>query len=125
MSKKKKEKVPRALPRFAAGAQVRVKPGTIDLDFPDIPLDRHLAAHLKVPFEAKWEPEYGPRQTIKITGMGEFDDESWADEMSGLLCEARVEGRLIEVPLAECEAKKGNPNRQLLQDYSYWFWNNR
>jgi len=45
--------------------------------------------------------------------------------MYGLLCEARAEGRLIEVPLAECEAKKGSPNRQLLKDYSYWFWNNR
>jgi hypothetical protein len=39
--------------------------------------------------------------------------------------EAKVEGRLIEVPLAECEAKKGSPNRQVLKDYSYWFWSNR
>jgi hypothetical protein len=45
--------------------------------------------------------------------------------MYGLLCGARVEGRLIEVPLGECEAKKGSPNRQLLKDYAYWFWNNR
>jgi hypothetical protein len=38
--------------------------------------------------------------------------------MYGLLCEARAERRLIEVPLAECETKEGNPNRQLLKDYS-------
>lgn len=85
---------------------------------------RYLAAHLAFPFEAKWEPEYGPRPIIKITGLGDPDD-ACADEMYGLLCEARVEGRLTEVPLAECEAKKSGLNRQLLKDYAYWFWNNR
>ena len=86
---------------------------------------RYLAAHLAFPFEAKWEPEYGPAQAVKITGLGDPEDDAWADEMYGLLCEARAEGRLIEVPLGECEAKKGSPNRQLLKDYAYWFWNNR
>ena len=43
--------------------------------------------------------------------------------MYGLLCGARAEGRLIDVPLGECEAKKGSANRQLLKDYAYWFWN--
>ena len=86
---------------------------------------RYLAAHLTFPFEAKWEPEFGSRPTIKITGLGNAEDDSVVDEMYGLLCEARAEGRLMEVPLAECEAEKGSPNRQLLKDYSYWFWNNR
>ncbi len=86
---------------------------------------RYLAAHLTFPFEAKWEPEYGPRPIIKITGLGDPEEDSVMDEMHGLLCEARAEGRLVEVPLAECEAKKSGPNRQLLKDYSYWFWNNR
>jgi hypothetical protein len=36
--KNKKEKKPRPPARFAAGAQVRVKSGTTDPDFPDIPL---------------------------------------------------------------------------------------
>jgi hypothetical protein len=235
MSKKKKQGTePRTPTRFAVGAQVRVKPGTTDPDFPDIPLGgwagtisevdersnpptyliewtkhtldhlhpvyrkrcerdgleveimwlgendieedtggpavieqpthivtrslnekdqddrvrialgltsddplpevdedtlrayhRFLKAHLTLPFEAKWEPEYGPAPTIKITGLGDPDGEAGADESYGLLCEARVEGRLTEVPLAECEAKKGSPNRQLLKDYSYWFWNGR
>jgi hypothetical protein len=86
---------------------------------------RYLAAHLALPFEAKWEPEHGPIATIKITGLGEPEDDPWADETYGLLCEARAGGRLIEVPLGECEAGKGGANRQLLKDYSYWFWNNR
>ena len=86
---------------------------------------RYLAVHLAFPFEAKWEPEYGPRPTIEITGLGDPEDDSGVDERYGLLCEARAEGRLLEVPLAECEAKKGSPNRQLLKDSAYWFWNNR
>ena len=86
---------------------------------------RYLAAHLAFPCEAKWEPEHGPAPTIKITGLGDPEDDFGVDEMYGLLCEARAEGRLIEVPLAECEGKKGSPNRQLLKDYAYWFWNNR
>jgi hypothetical protein len=45
--------------------------------------------------------------------------------MYGLLCEARAEDRLTEVPLGECEARKGSANRQLLKDYAYWFWNSR
>ena len=57
---------------------------------------RYLAAHLAFPFEAKWEPEYGPTPTVKITGLGDPGDDTWADEMYGLLCEARAEGRLID-----------------------------
>jgi hypothetical protein len=82
---------------------------------------RYLAAHLTFPFEAKWEPEYGPTATI----LGDPEDDPWVDEMYGLLCQAKAGGRVIDVPLAECEAKKGSPNRQLLEDYVYWFWNNR
>ena len=66
-----------------------------------------------------------PAQTIKITGLGDLEDNAGLDEMYGLLCEVKAEGRLTEVPLAECEAKRGSPNRQLLKDYSCWFWNNR
>ena len=62
---------------------------------------------------------------ILLYDPGDPEDDAWADEMYGLLCEARAEGRLIDVPLGECEARKGSPNRQLLKDYSYWFWNNR
>jgi hypothetical protein len=86
---------------------------------------RYLAAHLTFPWEARWGPDYGAAQTVTITGLGDPEDDSGADEMSGLLCEARSEGQLTEVPLAECEAKRGNSNRQLLKDYAYWFWNNR
>ena len=53
------------------------------------------------------------------------EDGSWADEMYDLLCQSKAGWRRLDVPLAVCEAKKGSPNRQLLKDYAYWFWNNR
>ena len=85
---------------------------------------RYLAAHLAFPLEAKWEPAYGPGPIIEITGLGDPEDGPWVDERCGLLCQARAEGRLIDVPLGECEAKKGSPNQRLLKDYASWFWNN-
>jgi hypothetical protein len=74
--------------------------------------DRHTLNHMH------WEPEFGPAQAVKITGLDDPEDDGWADEMYGLLCQARAEGRLVEAPLAECEGKKGSPNRQLLKDYA-------
>jgi hypothetical protein len=90
---------------------------------------RYLAAHLSFPVEASWSPESGlvggSTHAVTITGLGDPEDDPWVDEMYGLLCQAKAKGRVIDVPLAECEAKKGSPNRQLLEDYSYWFWNYR
>jgi len=89
---------------------------------------RYLAAHLALPCEASFSQESGPfsdrTQAVTIMGLGDPGDDSWADEMYGRLCRARAGGRVIDVPLAECEAKKGSPNRQVLKDYAYWFWNN-
>jgi hypothetical protein len=85
---------------------------------------RYLAAHLTFPVDAKWQPEFGPTHAVTITALGDPEDDTWADDMYGLLCQAKAEGRVIEVPLAECEAKKSSPNRKLLKDYAYWFWNN-
>ena len=85
----------------------------------------HLSRHLRVPVEAKWEPEYGPRGPVPILGLSEPDEDLWADGTCGLLCRAKLKGEVIEVSLADCEAKKGNPARQLLADYGYWFGNFR
>ncbi len=76
---------------------------------------RYLAAHLAFPFEAKWEPEYGPTDTVTITALGDPEADEWADETYGLLCQARAERRVTEVPLGECEAKKGGANVLVLE----------
>ena len=41
------------------------------------------------------------------------------DEMYGILCEARLEGRVVTVPLGELDDVKGKPNRQLIADFDY------
>ena len=45
------------------------------------------------------------------------------DEMYGILCEVRMRGDLVTAPLSELDDAKGEPNRQLVDDYRYWFWN--
>ena len=62
-------------------------------------------------------------ERVTILGMGDPDDEAMLDDLYGLLCEARLSNRLVTLPLAELEVAKGKPNRQLIADYCYWFWN--
>lgn len=83
----------------------------------------YLSRHLRFPVEARWEPEYGPRGPVTILDLSDPDEEIWADGKCGLLCRANHNGEVIEVSLADCEAKKGSPGRQLLADYGYWFGN--
>lgn len=45
------------------------------------------------------------------------------DVEDGLVCTGRVRDAKIEVPLAEIEVGKKNPNFKLLSDYAYWFHN--
>jgi uncharacterized protein YodC (DUF2158 family) len=90
---------------------------------------KHLAEKLEFPFEAEHTSETGPFSSrtiqVKVIGVGDPDDEPMVDDMYGILCEARHERRVVTLALGELEVKKGKPNRQLIQDYSYWFWNYR
>ena len=85
----------------------------------------YLATHLSFPFEAKYSFETGPFQskTCSITVLGLLDPGDFPDAMYGLFCQARRDGERIELPLTEVEVGKGNPNRRLVKDYSYWFVN--
>jgi hypothetical protein len=90
----------------------------------------YLATRLSFPFEAEHTPEKGPmfrrRSLVKVTGLGDPDDDPpYIDEMHGLLCDARTDRGQVVVPVGELEVPKGKPNRQLIRDYCYWFWNNR
>jgi hypothetical protein len=90
----------------------------------------YLAVHLTFPFEAEHTPEKGPMfrrsSLVKVTGLGDPDEElPYIDEMYGLLCDALADRRKMVVPVGELEVPKGKPNRQLVEDYCYWFWNNR
>ncbi len=87
----------------------------------------YLSKNLVLPFDAEHTSETGPFSDrtiqVKVTGLGDPDDEPMIDEMYGILCEARHDRRTVTLPLGELEVKKGKPNRQLVKDYCYWFWN--
>jgi hypothetical protein len=86
---------------------------------------KYLAANLSFPFEAKYSFETGPfeSKTFSITILGLLNPDDFPGDDYGLFCQARRDGERIELPLTEVEVGKGNPNRRLVEDYSYWFVN--
>jgi len=83
----------------------------------------YLSKNLVFPFRAEHGAEYGHPEPVKVIGLGDPDDEPMVDDMYGILCEARMEGHVVTLPMGELE--DANRNRQLLRDYCYWFWNHR
>jgi hypothetical protein len=89
---------------------------------------KYLAAKLKFPAEATWAKEVGMGEVtekVSILALAGSDDEPWIDDMHGIICKAKMSRGEGNLPLAEMEKVKGKPNKQLIEDYSYWFWNNR
>ena len=102
-------------------------------DVDDVTLQKYneyLLANLSFPFEAMLsddsdllhdsEEDEDPFMVHGLMDVGEFLDEGY-----GLFCYAKQGGRMLHLPLSEIEVPKGKPNRQIVADYSYWFWNNR
>ncbi|MBN2131017.1 MAG: hypothetical protein JW741_16060 [Sedimentisphaerales bacterium] len=83
---------------------------------------KHLDGHLALPFEAEHCPEHGRHCTVTVVCLAD-PEEYDCDEFYGLFCEARLGRRHVTIPLGEIEAGKSSPNHQLIDDYSYWFWN--
>ena len=85
---------------------------------------RYLATHLSFPFQAKYPVETGPFQQteypVTVVGLHDADD---CGEGEGVLCEAEQQGEPIELPLADLEVTLNLHNRQVVEDYSYWFGN--
>jgi hypothetical protein len=89
---------------------------------------KYLAGKLMFPVDATWAKEVGigeVTEKVSILTLGGLDDEPWIDDTYGILCKAKMSRGEGELPLAEMEKVKGKPNKQLVEDYAYWFWNNR
>lgn len=84
---------------------------------------KYLASNLAFPFQAKCGADYSHPERVKVIGLGDPDETPLIDENDGLLCEVRLEGQVVTVPLGEIDNAKGKPNRQLVEDYCYWFHN--
>ena len=83
----------------------------------------YLLKNLVFPFTAELGAEYGHPEQVKVIGLGDPDDEPMIDDEYRILCEARLEEQIVNVPLAELADAKGNSNRQLIDDYCYWLHN--
>jgi hypothetical protein len=82
----------------------------------------YLTRHFTFPFQASYQEAIGPWQyqrcQITVRALPDrFDVED------GLLCEALEQDQKIELALASLEGISGGSNRQLVDDYCYWFWN--
>jgi len=87
----------------------------------------YLAGNLSFPFEAKSPLDgtwgQGGDDEDVFTVLGLLDASEYRDEDWGLFCQARKGARVFDLPLADMEVTKGSANRQLADDYSYWFGN--
>ena len=66
----------------------------------------YLSKNLTFPFRAEHGAEYGHPEPVKVIGLGDPDEEPMIDEMYGILCEARMEGHVVTLPLGELEDAK-------------------
>lgn len=87
----------------------------------------NLVKNLSFPFDAEWEAESGmissKAQKVTILGLGDPDEETRIDDSYGLIGEIQIERKRSDAPLAEMRIKKRGPNKTLVEDYGYWFWN--
>jgi hypothetical protein len=82
---------------------------------------KYLSQHLVFPFQADHGAEYGHPERVKVIGLGDPDEDPQIDDMYGLLCEARMEGHVVTLPVGELEDAK--PNRQAVADYCHGLHN--
>ncbi|MCY2992374.1 MAG: hypothetical protein NTY19_31490 [Planctomycetota bacterium] len=120
MSTKKKRKSPRRRkpstpPRFAVGDRVRVKYGTADPDFPDIPLGGWAGTITEVSDDGKSHLYLIEWNQFTLDHMPSIFRKRC--DRDGLELE---ESRLGEEDL---ELTKKDANQKLLKDFNYWFWN--
>jgi hypothetical protein len=80
-----------------------------------------LSTHLRFSFAAELD-EYGHSDRVKVIGVGD-PIQPMIDEIQGILCDVRMDGQVVTVPLSELGDVSGKPNRQLVEDYCYW-WHN-
>lgn len=89
---------------------------------------KFLEVKLSFPFEATWARETARgnvTEKVTVLALGGFEDDPWIDDLYGILCKVQLNRGNGEMPLAEIEKVIGKPNKQLAEDYAYWFWNNR
>lgn len=87
----------------------------------------YLAENLSFPFEAWGKKNPGrfftTTQAVAVAGLGCDDEDERLDEHYGLICEIKIGRKRGDAPLADLEVKGLGAERQLVDDYRYWFFN--
>lgn len=106
---------------------------TSDDPLPNVDVDTlrichgYLAQNLSFPFAAKWEAEsssfFRKQRVVTVRGLGAADEEGRIDDSYGLICQILIDGKPGDAPLAQMDVQEPGRNRQLVEDYQYWFWN--
>jgi hypothetical protein len=87
----------------------------------------YLADHLAFPFEGRLSSPIRPHQDtespLQVLRLMDPVREYSPEEMSGLICKAKQNGRRIELPLDRIDVARRSPHYQLLEDYCFWLCN--
>jgi hypothetical protein len=82
----------------------------------------YLAAHLSFPFQGAYEldtdSEDEPYHPVVVVGLVTPDEDLLDD---GILCKAKEDGEINEIPLAAISVVHASKNRHLIEGYQEWF----
>lgn len=84
---------------------------------------KHLSKYLAFPFTAEHGAEDGHPQRVQVIGLGDPSGGPIIDPIHGILCEVRLDSRVVTVPLGDLECPTDKLNRRLVGDYCYWIHN--
>jgi len=82
----------------------------------------YLRANLEFPFKAEVEDLRGETKSHNLLDLDDCPELTFY----GLFALGRHRGHTIETPLVDIfEIEDKGQNKQLLEDYCFWFWNHR
>ena len=84
----------------------------------------YLLGKLSFPFPALYVESTPPvRQLVRSVRVVGLSD-SVRRRLYGLFCKVQIDDTVMEMPIADLGMREDDPNRQLLDDYGFWLWNN-
>jgi hypothetical protein len=86
----------------------------------------YLSANIALPFTAYYPQPRNPQEESQFRCIVvELLDpaQHLGDEFDGIFCRIRKGNFDVNLPLIELEVPRESPGFQMIEDYSYWFWN--
>jgi len=86
----------------------------------------YLSANLSLPFTAYYPQPMNAQEKsqFRCIVLDLLDPaQHLGDEFDGIFCRTRKGNFVVNLPLIELEVPNDSPDFQLIEDYSYWFWN--